>query len=211
MHYQLVVLGEEYESPKGKTNPIEALMDGYAREVKDGNYLSQFPKGKHPLQVDFPTAQYVGSKMCLKCHKEAAKVWQNSPHMHAYRELVTATKPALRQYDGECVKCHVVGFDYDTGFTDEKQTAHLMNVGCESCHGPGSLHATGVRNKSAKLMRLMNPYRHNPNETPAEAKRRENLIDQSCQKCHDQDNDVHWAFNKKWPLIVHHEKKLRDK
>ncbi len=171
--------------------------------MKDGNYLAQYPRGKHPLQVDFPTAQYVGSQRCVKCHKEAAKVWKNSPHFHAYQELVTATKPGLRQFDGECVRCHVVGFDYDTGFRDEATTPHLRDVGCESCHGPGSLHAAG--SKDPKLMRLMNPYRYDQKETREQARQRKHLIDQSCQKCHDQDNDVHWDFDKKWPVIVHHE------
>ena len=35
------------------------------------------------------------------------------------------------------------------------------------------------------------------------ANKRDDAMDQMCQKCHDIDNDVHWSFKKKWPKIVH--------
>jgi hypothetical protein len=53
----------------------------------------------------------------------------------------------------------------------------------------------------------MNPFKPVPNATAADETRRINALDQSCQKCHDQDNDVHWDFKKKWPFIIHHETK----
>ncbi len=205
LRYQLAALGEEYETPKGKekTNPVMELMEKYAREVKESNYLAQYGQRKHPLQVAFPEATYVGSARCGECHERAYEVWKKSGHAHAYHSLETATRPGLRQYDGECVVCHVVGFGHQGGFTDEKATAKLKDVGCESCHGPGSLHANG--NKSPKMLAEMNPFKERPGETPEDKTRRLNLLDQSCQQCHDQDNDVHWDFNKKWPLIAHPE------
>jgi len=42
--------------------------------------------------------------------------------------------------DPECVICHVVGMDRETGYINEERTPHLKDVGCESCHGPGSEH-----------------------------------------------------------------------
>jgi hypothetical protein len=50
----------------------------------------------------------------------------------------------------------------------------------------------------------MNPYKTQPNETKAQAERRMNALDTSCQKCHDIDNDVHWKIDK-WNLIKHKE------
>jgi hypothetical protein len=102
------------------------------------------------------------------------------------------------------VACHVIGFENKGGFTDEVKTPILKQVGCESCHGPGSLHAKWeAQNKPhPALLALMNPYKTPEKETPEAAKRRELLMDLSCQKCHDQDNDVHWSI-KKWAQIVH--------
>ncbi|MCS6849555.1 MAG: hypothetical protein NZ700_00120 [Gemmataceae bacterium] len=209
LHYQLAPLGENLETPpdKADSNPIMVLMEEYARQVKDMNMLSRYPKTKHPIQVQFPEAEYVGSEACKSCHRESYKVWENSAHSHAYQTLVDATHPSLRQYDGECIVCHVVGFEYLTGFRDEKTTPDLINVGCENCHGPGSVHLADKNNK--QIHDLMNPFRPPPGEDPTspEAKRRLLHIDQSCQKCHDIDNDVHWNFEKKWPKVVHREKK----
>jgi hypothetical protein len=152
----------------------------------------------------FKGATYVGSAKCQRCHKPAFQVWTNTPHAHAYDDLVNKPKrPSLREFDGECVVCHVTGFGVKTGFTNANATAHLKQVGCESCHGPGSDH---IQNKNNKEIRaLMNPWRAKPNETPGELKERTNRIDQTCQKCHDTDNDVTWDFVKKWPRIVHPE------
>jgi hypothetical protein len=154
--------------------------------------------------VQYPTATYVGSDACKTCHTHAAEVWDKHPHSHAYQALVDAKRPSLRQFDGECVVCHVVGFGHEGGFRDESTTAVLKDVGCESCHGPGSLHAEQGKRTPAALLALMNPYKAPATETPEQEKRRLGLIDQSCQKCHDTDNDVHWSFAKKWPLVVHH-------
>jgi hypothetical protein len=203
LRYQLVQIGLEYETPEGKEadNPILAKLEEYTQEVKRDNYLAKFPRTNHPVQLAFKNATYVGSDKCKKCHEEAYKVWIDSPHAHAYKTLVEKAKPSLRQYDGECVVCHVTGFGYQGGFTDEKQTPHLMNNGCENCHGPGSAHIKD--NYNEELRALMNPYKTKPNETPEAKAQRINRLDQSCQKCHDIDNDVHFTFAEKWSKIVH--------
>lgn len=216
LDYELVAMSEDYETPEGQeaSNPIHGLLDRYAREVRDNKYLDRFArmKTKHPVQISFPEARYVGSDKCESCHEHAYKVWKqeiwnpwmqrNESHAHAYQDLVEAKRPSLRQHDGECVACHVVGFDYQTGFVNETQTAHLKDVGCESCHGPGSLHRNG--NNDPKLLALMNPYKPKANETPEEEKQRMIRLDAFCQKCHDQDNDVHWTIEK-WKKIIHRE------
>ena len=45
-----------------------------------------------------------------------------------------------RQYDPECMNCHVVGLRYEGGYRSMDETAELADVGCEMCHGPGSEH-----------------------------------------------------------------------
>src|SRR5262249_12489855 len=151
--YKLVEMSEDYLTPKEEeeNHPIIKLMEDYTRELKDKNYLARYGQSKHMLQALPPVAEldepgdgkptYVGSEACRNCHRSAYKVWKETPHSHAYQTLVDARRPSLRQHDGECIVCHTVGFGYTSGFTNEQQTPKLKNVGCESCHGPGSLHA----------------------------------------------------------------------
>ncbi len=96
--------------------------------------------------------RYVGNTSCLGVchfHEAAHKLWQTTQHGRAHRTLVEVGKEL--SYD--CVGCHATAFDTPAGsnlFTINKwQQAttppigmgpDLRNVGCEVCHGPGSLH-----------------------------------------------------------------------
>jgi hypothetical protein len=198
LHYELVLLSPDYETPAGqeKSNPIFDLLENYTKDVKKGNYLAQYPKTDHPIQREpgFKGATYVGSEKCKECHQTEYDIWKASPHSHAYTSLEKAQRPSLRQYDGECVRCHVTGFSNTGGFTDAKATPLLKDTGCENCHGPGSLHVDG--NTSKKLLALMNPYKTKKDETEAEKKQRLLRLGDSCRQCHDLDNDVHWSIEK---------------
>jgi hypothetical protein len=211
LRYHLVPLEEEFETPKGqeKDHPVMRLMEDYAREVKRGGFLARAAQRQvaHSVQLSFPKAAYVGSAACKKCHGDVYKIWEQSPHARAYETLEKARNPSLRQYDSECIGCHVTGWGYRGGFTDEVKTRPLVNNGCENCHGPGSEH---IRMEMAndpsapKLRDLMNPYRYDPQEKPEARKRRINLIDMACQKCHDIDNDVNWKIEKWWDGKIMH-------
>jgi hypothetical protein len=197
LRYELVALDPEYETPQDhdQDNPIHALLQKYAKEVKDDNYLAKYVRdARHPLQVAFPEAAYVGSERCKKCHETAYEIWKNSPHPHAFVTLVTkAKRPTLRQYDGECILCHVTGFGYKTGYVDDQTTPKLKGVGCESCHGPASLHAKNP--DDAKLRDALNPWKANAGK---DRQAIFNRIDKDCQRCHDPDNDVHFKFEEYW-------------
>ena len=143
----------------------------------------------------------------MKCHPQAFAVWKDTSHSHAYKTLELAQWPSNRQFDGECIVCHTVGFGYKTGFPAEvprpkDTTRKLTDVGCESCHGPCSEHIKATDNPA--WHKLINPFKFDPNEKPADKARRTLQMDTFCQKCHDSDNDVHWDFTKKWPKIEHH-------
>jgi hypothetical protein len=202
LRYQLVRLGEEYLTPeaKEKGHPIMDLMEQYTKELKRENYLAKFYTSKHPNQVGKKPAEkpvFVGSERCMKCHPSGYDIWVKSDHAHAYRTLVDPEKknpPANRQFDGECIVCHTVGFKYDSGFRNEKDTPKLINVGCESCHGPASEHVKHSNNTA--LRAELNPWQ-------GDARRIE--ID-LCIKCHDPDNDVNWSkvgFAANWKKIIH--------
>src|SRR5207244_3464051 len=150
-----------------------------------GDYLAKYLQVNHPLQIAHPGATYVGSDKCKSCHKAAYKIWEEHPHSHAYRTLVNAKRPSLRQYDGECVVCHTTGFGYQSGYRNDKETPKLLNVGCESCHGPASLHVKNPNNP--QLQAALNPLKGQPGR-----------LFTSCAKCHDEENSFHFNFEEYW-------------
>jgi hypothetical protein len=209
LRYQQIRLGEEFLTPKDqeKDHPITKLLEEYAKQVKSDDYLAKYPHtGLQEIQRKFPGAKFVGSSACKTCHKESYKVWEGSKHAKAYEKLVAKGKPEnLRQFDGECVVCHTIGYKDQTGFVNEKDSPKLINVGCESCHGPGSPHLED--NYDKEILALMNPYKAKPGEPEIAKKQRLLHLQDSCRKCHDQENDVNWDFDKRWPDIVHKEPK----
>jgi hypothetical protein len=215
--YELVKLGPEFGTPDAAipTHPVMKLLEEYAETVKKRDFLDMYGKQfreEHKTQKELAgvaLAKFVGSDRCGDCHGDEYKIWAKSKHAVAYDRglLVKATHPSNRQFDPECVACHVTGFPYKTGFNDppanatakqkQKHFDILKNVGCETCHGPGSMHADNPMNPQFKA--LMNTL-HVGNKG-------QNLkVDLFCQKCHDIENDVHWGngrFEKAWKEIAH--------
>jgi 2',3'-cyclic-nucleotide 2'-phosphodiesterase (5'-nucleotidase family) len=101
--------------------------------------ISAEPKGAAaPAPAQVPSATFVGTEACARCHAPAVIAWQATKHAHA---LATLEK-ADRARSPECVPCHVTGYLQPGGPTDlAVATKRFANVGCESCHGPGSKHA----------------------------------------------------------------------
>ncbi|HMU37900.1 MAG TPA: cytochrome c family protein [Pseudomonadota bacterium] len=94
---------------------------------------------------------YIGNTACLGAchyHEPAHAVWQNTQHGRAFRTLTELRKHL--SYD--CVHCHSTGFGqpggsnlftldlWENATTPPKVAPDLRHVGCEVCHGPGSLH-----------------------------------------------------------------------
>jgi hypothetical protein len=108
------------------------LYEVYQQLVKEENLLERQPRFVLPNDLE-----YTGSKSCKLCHEYEYEKWSSKAHAHAYATL----EKVGSQYDPECIICHVVGFEYDSGFVSEQQSSgNLKNVGCENCHGPGSEH-----------------------------------------------------------------------
>lgn len=214
--YKLVEVTPDFATPKALQpgHPVIDLMEDYTRELKTGNYLARYPQTRHMLQVmgEVPgikgVPEYVGSDKCKKCHGAELAIWKDTPHSHAYKTLVNNPKPPHnRQFDGECIVCHTVGFGVQSGFQDSDKTPHLKDVGCESCHGPASLHVANPKNaewqKRMNLLWWKAPGA--PDAGPVET-RRLAQIEMFCQKCHDPENDVNWkhgSFPEKWKKIAH--------
>jgi hypothetical protein len=158
LYYQRVWMTDQFDTPAGKEkgHPVLKLLDDYSDTVRDNDYLSEMARRKKPhvLQAQHKGAEYAGDAKCQNCHAAEAAVWANSKHAHAYDALAkVASRPGGRNFDGECIVCHTVGYEYQTGYLNEKKTPHLKNVQCQSCHGPASLHVAEEEGNAKKKAR----------------------------------------------------------
>ncbi|MDR2642401.1 MAG: hypothetical protein LBC74_06365 [Planctomycetaceae bacterium] len=145
--------------------------------------------------------KYSGTKQCIDCHEEAHKIWRKSKHANAWNALAKEANPP-RIYDPECIACHVVGWNrkeqvpYKSGFSEQKTTPDLINVGCESCHGPCENHVKAEQGADIKLQEnLRKAIKLSVN----------NNAKKICIECHDGDNSPHFEFNTYWKKIKHKE------
>ena len=126
---------------------------------------------------------FTASQRCETCHEESYKVWKRSGHTAAFKVLAEAKPP--RNYDPECLSCHVVGWDpqrffpYRGGYESMEKTPQLTDVGCDACHGPGAKH---IEAESGSNQSLQEKYRKAVRVTKEEAEKR------LCISCHDGDN-----------------------
>ena len=104
--------------------------------------------------------RYLGHAACGACHTQEHASWRLTHHAVAWRTL------ELRHETGnaECVGCHVTG----------SAAPHLVDVGCEACHGPGGPH-DGVPT----------------------------VPESTCAACHDAKHSIAFSYEKGLPLLDH--------
>lgn len=79
---------------------------------------------------------YAGTVKCKSCHQEEHKQWSGTGHARAWATMVRTKQTG----NLDCIGCHTTGFDRPGGPASTKGLEKFVNVGCESCHGPGALH-----------------------------------------------------------------------
>lgn len=148
--------------------------------------------GAHAARVE---PAYVGTPRCKVCHDSENignqyRIWALSPHSKAYQILAGERGKAVAARNGvenaqenaACLKCHTTGGG-ESGKTIPE------GVGCEACHGPGSLykdfssHATmgsGERPYQKSVYRRAIALGMKPVLGPDAVKAREKL----CTACH---------------------------
>ncbi len=197
--YQRVALDSRYES----SVEITLLMKDYQSILRNLITTKGYRGGLGVNPARSPQAEvlgkYVGSQKCRSCHEDAYRVWAKSRHANAWKSLKETANPP-RDYDPECISCHVVGWDglqhfpYVDGYSSEKKTPELLNVGCESCHGPGERHmAAELGNNESLQERIRTTMRLGDN------------VKKVCYLCHDGDNSPSFDFDEYYPLIEHAE------
>ncbi len=138
--------------------PLVELYKDYQRLVKDANIIERQPRFILPGNLE-----YVGSKYCKLCHDYEYEKWMTSKQVFIpglskqaspdppigevslkadsrHADAFATLEKVGSEYDPECVVCHVVGMQYQTGYISPAKTPELKDVGCENCHGPGSEH-----------------------------------------------------------------------
>jgi hypothetical protein len=117
---------------------------------------------------------YIGDAKCKLCHKDQFAAVQTQKHAKAWAAL----KPE-EQKKAECIACHSTG------------GASQPNVGCESCHGPGSAYAAPTIMNKAKW--TANPAAQTK---VAEAAGLVTKPDAKvCVKCHNKSSPTFKSFN----------------
>jgi cytochrome c554/c'-like protein len=125
---------KEVRESLGKDPAIDADMVSYYKAVDDHNRSAFADRVPMPAGPD--QASYVGIDVCSTCHPGARQVWNATSHAKAYATLSSEFK----EFNLECVGCHVTGYDKPGGSTVTHVTG-MKDVQCEVCHGPGSKHA----------------------------------------------------------------------
>jgi hypothetical protein len=150
---------------------VRAILNRYLAHVGEEDLLSKLPKRKTPNGQSF-----AGTQACVGCHTSAHQVWEKSAHAKAWKTLIEAK----HDRDPDCVGCHVVGLEHETGFKSIAQTPKLVDVGCESCHGAQGSHAR-------------EPARFRPPKVGAA----------SCAQCHVPEHSPSFDYETFWKKIAH--------
>ncbi|HEY2147995.1 MAG TPA: multiheme c-type cytochrome [Pirellulales bacterium] len=178
----------------GESDEMRQLMASYQDQLQQAGLSGLGIKpAAHPTGRTF-----VGSQTCGDCHTKAYAIWLKTPHAKAL-ETLEKLKPA-RNFDPECLSCHVTGcepqkfYPYEGGYTSLDKTPQLAHNGCENCHGPGSAHVAaengGSDAEKAKNRVVMRAVKSAD----------------TCIQCHDADNSLKFDFNTYWPKVEHHGK-----
>lgn len=165
--------------------------------------------------VAHPDGEFAGSDACADCHSAAWAVFEKSPHYHATETLEQLDPP--RQFDPECLSCHVTGwnpqeyFPYLTGYLSHEVTPLMERNGCENCHGPGAEHVkaengeTDVTDAQKESLRAALRMKIVANEGNKEGQEfASGTVVKNCMLCHDLDNSPDFDFQKYWPEVEHH-------
>ena len=126
---------------------VQDAVTAFFRAAGEAN--AKAAAGMPPPVVPPDRATFVGNAACEDCHDDAIKFWQGTRHAHAWETLVERGQ----QLDLECINCHVTGWGRPGGATIAINE-RLRDVGCETCHGPGSIHvAKGGNEKPSAVVR----------------------------------------------------------
>jgi len=142
-------------------------------------------------------AKFIGAKKCKMCHMSKKRgdqwnKWSEGPHSKAFTVLASEESKAIAEKLGlskdpqqapECLKCHVTGYGVPASAKEASFAPEEEGVGCEACHGAGSLY------KSMKVMKALTAGEQDPKEV--------GLLDPNealCVTCHNEESPTYKPF-----------------
>ena len=167
-------IGRDFADDAEQAENIRRFREELARRDFSPQETSLAAPQPAQLPAGFAVA---GTAVCAKCHEEEDRRWRKSKHAAAWKTL----EEKGSHVDPDCQHCHVTGYGVSGGFRSLRQSAPVVNVGCESCHGPSAGHAREPKRPTAYF---------------AQAKDR-------CIDCHDRENSPHFDYAKYWEAIRH--------
>jgi hypothetical protein len=138
---------EQIKIRKGLACDSKVVAKKQAFDQAAGKANLEAAKDDKPVPAGKGEAGYVGSEECSYCHATEVKFWKTTRHAGAWKTLVDGGK----QYNRDCVYCHVTGFGKKGGST-LAYTEGLQDIQCETCHGPGSLHVEADGNDKPRTI-----------------------------------------------------------
>jgi hypothetical protein len=170
---------------------LELIREEWARKWGDGGYQNiewgtserYLPQKSEAVKAaERGEAVYVGVGDCAKCHLDEYKKWIGSRHAHSFASL----EENGDQENIDCLSCHSTALLEPGGYDPFQQRSGVKSVTCESCHGPGSVHA-------------LNKQGQGPFEGPGI--QGGSML--GCVKCHDEVNSPEFDPAEYWPKIEH--------
>ncbi len=126
--------------------------------------------------------KFIGSDACSGCHRWQYDIWKKQKHARAFTAM--EEKDPKRARAPECLECHTTGYRFESGLRTPAEDPHLASMGCEMCHGVGSVHA-------------MKP------EAGFGRMRERHHWKARCEQCHDADNSPAFDFDRYMETIRH--------
>jgi DnaJ-class molecular chaperone len=142
---------------------------------------------------------YVGSAKCKMCHRTEKQgqqfpLWEARKHSKSFQVLTTDKAKEIAQGAGvdnpvespSCLKCHAPLAEKTPEFKEE-------GVGCEACHGPGSVY---------KKMSIMKDHAESVKNGMTEYGSAD-AIKKQCLSCHENAHESTFDFEAAWEKVKH--------